>query len=291
MTKVALSLICIFYGLTGWTQCADQANIYHFIHNDKSYMVVQELKNWSDAASCSKELGGYLVEINNDNEQAAVFSGILDSAGVANDYVEIFNGGGIAYVWIGATDQHEEGSWIWDGDSDNEGELFWSGQGANGNNDGIIENGAFVNWGGSTASVYNEPDDYGGPGQDHAAIGLTGWPKGSTALGSPGEWNDIQGNSKIYFVVEFDTIVNAGNPTGRIEAMEVADVSIYPNPVSDFLFIDSEELQNIEIFSLTGNLLGHSKQSPIQVDYLNPGVYLVKVTTTFDVKLRKIIIE
>ena len=85
MKKFALSLIGIFYVMTAWTQCAEQANIHHFVYDDKSYMVVQELKNWSDAASCSKELGGYLVEINSLAEQTAVFSGIPDGAGVANN--------------------------------------------------------------------------------------------------------------------------------------------------------------------------------------------------------------
>jgi hypothetical protein len=291
MKKFALSLICISYVMTGWAQCAEQDIIYHFVYDDKSYMVVQELKSWSDAASCSKELGGYLVEINSKAEQTVVFSGILDSAGVANNYVQINNGGGIAYVWIGATDQNEEGQWIWDGDNDNEGELFWSGQGGNGSNDGSIENGAFVYWGGGTVSSYMEPDDYGELGQDHAAIGLTGWPQGSTALGSPGEWNDIIGSSSIYFVVEFDTIVDTGNPTGRIEPIGIAEVNIYPNPVSDYLFVDSEDLLNVEIFNLTGKLLDQYKQSPIQVDHLTPGIYLVKVTTYSEVVLRKVIIE
>ena len=90
-------------------------------------------------------------------------------------------GGGIAYVWIGATDQQTEGTWLWDGNNDNTGGNFWIGQGTNGSGNGAAVGGAFFYWGGTSTGTPNEPDDYANA-QDHAAIGLAGWPSGTNLL-------------------------------------------------------------------------------------------------------------
>lgn len=291
MKKLVLIISGLLYMSGLWSQCADPANMHHFTFNEKSYLVVKELKTWTDAASCAVELGGSLVQINDKNEQAAVFKGIIDSAKVASDYVEIFNGGGIAYVWIGASDQNEEGQWIWDGDNDNEGDLFWTGEGQNGANDGKANNGSFAYWGGITAANFNEPDNYGGQGQDHAAIGLTGWPEGTTALGSPGEWNDIVGSSLIYFVVEFDSIIDASTLLGLPSQLEKRKPKVYPNPASTQIHIEADQLELIEVLSLQGKILYRYKKSPLPVDELAPGFYLLKISTLKDSFTEKILIE
>jgi len=291
MKKVVLLISGFLIASSVWSQCADPGNMHHFIFNERSYLVVKELKIWTDAASCSQELGGNLVHINNADEQEAVYKSITDSAKVASDYVEIFNGGGIAYVWIGASDQHQEGQWIWDGDNDNEGELFWTGEGANGNNDGKVEEGAFAHWGGITLSSYNEPDNYGGSGQDHAAIGLSGWPAGSTALGSPGEWNDITGSSKIYFVVEYDSVIDASALLGIHSPVEAGKVKVYPNPASSLIHIEADQLEYIEILNLQGQLVQQSEQSPLHVDELSSGYYLLRIFTGQEIFIEKVLIE
>lgn len=99
------------------SQCTNNSNIFNFSFNGKSYEVVKDKKSWSDAASCAVERGGYLVEINDSAEQLAVYNAII-SAGVSSTYTNIANGGGIAYVWIGATDQANEGTWLWNGNND-----------------------------------------------------------------------------------------------------------------------------------------------------------------------------
>ena len=168
-----------------------------FEHNGHSYTVVKELKTWVNAAADAVSKGGYLVEIGSEAEHNAVYKGITD-AGVSTSYTTVNDGGGIAYVWIGATDRATEGEWLWNGANNSEGTVFWK--------DGSIVNGNYVNWGGKAAGKFNEPDDFGGK-QDAAAIGLANWPAGSSAtsgLGKAGEWNDIDETNRLYYVIEFD---------------------------------------------------------------------------------------
>ena len=127
------------------------------------------------------------------------------------DYTAVVDGGGIAYVWIGASDQHTEGAWLWDGDGDNSGINFWNGQGAAGLNDGSPVDELYNNWGGSSSGSPKEPDDFG-DGQDGAAIGLAKWPAGiDFTLGIASEWNDISLDNSLYFVIEFDCQETSSN--------------------------------------------------------------------------------
>lgn len=58
-------------------------------------------------------------------------------------------------------------------------------------------------WGSGELGV--EPDDFGGK-QDHLAMGLEGWPVGYPGVGhgEAGQWNDLNGSNKLFFVVEFE---------------------------------------------------------------------------------------
>ncbi len=165
--------------------CADESNITTFMHDGKTYEIIEENKTWSAAASCAVERGGFLAEINDQAEQDAIFDAL------ENANINVFNttagdGGGASYVWIGGNDIATEGTWILDGDNDGQGAQFWMGD-LNGNPVG----GLYNNWG-------MEPDDFGS-GQDALGLALTDWP-----LGLAGQWNDLDENNGLYYVVEFD---------------------------------------------------------------------------------------
>lgn len=199
-----LWVLIMGFQLSSYSQCAQEENVYSFTFMDKKYEIVQEMKNWVEAASCAVERGGYLVEINSQEEQDTIYNSILNGAGIATDYTVVTDGGGIAYIWIGASDQAAEGTWIWDGDGDSTGINFWNGQGFAGQNDGTPVDDLYNNWGGSSTGTPNEPDDYGN-GQDGAAIGLAKWPAAfEFSLGIASEWNDISSDNSLYFVMEYD---------------------------------------------------------------------------------------
>ena len=273
----------LFFTASAYSQCADSANIYEFSYSGKIYEVVKEKKTWDAAASCAVERGGYLVEINDQDEQDAVYDAIINGAGVSSTYVVVGNGGAIAYVWIGATDKSREGIWLWDGDGDDEGTVFWTGQGANGSDNGEAADGAFYNWGGKSKGKAQEPDNWSG--QDHAAIGLAGWPSGSTALGVAGEWNDIVGFSSLYYVIEYDSL------SSGINNYETPVFKIYPNPTTGILNVRGYGIESIEIIDFTGRSLKYFGTLTIDLSDHPKGIYFVKIRTIESVITRKIIVE
>ncbi len=275
---VLIPAVMSFLRLSG-QPCASAVNIYTFTHEGHVYDVVKEKKNWVDAAACAVELGGYLTVINDDTEQAALFDAVLNGAGVPNNYVTVPDGGGVAYVWIGATDKVTEGTWIWDGTNSGTGVNFWNGQGAAGAGGGAAVGGLYNNWGGSSAGVIMEPDDFGG-NQDAAAMALRGWPGGSGALGIAGEWNDINLANSIYFIVERQS-------TG-IQEDKSMDFLLTPNPVKNVVSVTSYQegllFNTIRVLTSDGRqarniMIPPSKKYQISMEGYPAGHYLIGIGT------------
>jgi hypothetical protein len=279
MRKIIFSVYFIFFVHSGlFAQCVNLANIYSFSHNGKNYELVKEKKSWTDAAACAVSRGGYLVQIDDSSEQAALVSAITAS-GVSTTYNPVSDGGGISYVWIGATDKVTEGIWIWDGNNDGSGTNFWNGEGAAGQNNGIIVSGMYVNWGGKATGTINEPDNFGGL-QDAAALALAGWPAGSGALGAAGEWNDINIVNTNYYIIEY------GIATGFIKPDVMPTVGLYPNPVRSVLNLSGTSgIQSVKIMNAQGAVVymdNKARQAgmAISVSELVSGLYMLVVELT-----------
>jgi hypothetical protein len=57
-------------------------------------------------------------------------------------------------------------------------------------------------------------------------------------------------------------------------------ISVYPNPATDKVFVTSdEEINEIQIFDVFGNLLLSGNSRIIRVAGLNSGAYFVKIRT------------
>lgn len=199
-----LILVCIYLIVTfcqsSSAQCINETNAVEFTYYGKTYEVIKERKTWEDAANCAVERGGYLVHIDSEEENEAVLSGILDTAGVPSDYWPT-SGSFKAYVHIGATDKQQEDYWIWDGNNDGEGEQFWLGEGNRGDVPGSVVNDLYNNWGG-TGNTPEEPNGYtlnhvGGMILEHRDFAM-----GGSMI--PGQWSDIRASNELYFVIEYD---------------------------------------------------------------------------------------
>jgi len=166
--------------------CASPDNIYAFTYDGKNYEVVREHRTWEEAAVCAVERGGYLAEINDELENAAIFDELINNASIDLSMTVAPDGGGASYVWIGGNDFATEGNWVWDGNNDGTATQFWMGDFT-----GAPVDGLYNNWG-------DEPDDFG-DGQDGLGLALTDWP-----FGVAGQWNDISDANTIYYVIEYD---------------------------------------------------------------------------------------
>ena len=173
-----------------------------FSYGGHTYQLIKVESTFSEAVSDAAARSfsgetGYLVEIGSAEENQAVFDGVMEMVGdivatlpYAND------GGSAAYIWTGGTDQSEEGVWIWQ----DSGQQFWDGGAA-----GSPVAGVYSNWGENSSGTQMEPDDYQ-MSQDGLGMALESWPWGSSDyLGSASEWNDIDLDNALYYLVEFDT--------------------------------------------------------------------------------------
>ncbi len=267
----------LLIGLLFWqtdvlAQCANQSNIYSFNYGGKTYEVVKELKSWSNAAACAVQRGGYLAEINDVNEQTAIYNGII-AAGISSTYVSVSDGGGTAYVWIGATDKQTEGTWLWDGNNDGTGINFWNGQGQAGAGGGVPVASNYNNWGKANGTgAIMEPDDFN-TSQDAGAIALAGWPASTTFLGVAGQWNVIDINNALYYVIENNSSV------GIKEINYQNNIKVYPNPCNDKLNIETNRNLNgisYQVYDLTGKLIMidiFENNNTINTILLNNGIY------------------
>lgn len=152
------------------------------------YFFVDKPMTWMQAREFAKRMHGDLVIINTPEENDFVMTNALK---LFKEFVESYNvvsppsndGGSSAYVWLGGSDAEIEGKWYW----------------VDGTPISLRGGTGYSNWG----SV--EPDDFH-PGQDHLAMGLMSWPNpiyGISPYGIVGQWNDINGNNLMPFVVEF----------------------------------------------------------------------------------------
>ena len=81
-----------------------------------------------------------------------------------------------------------------------------------------------------------------------------------------------------YFITEVD----------GIEEISDNGIHIYPNPTSDYIFIENIEPQQVTIYSLDGKIIKTVENANvIDVRDLNKGIYLINI----DGAVKKIVIE
>lgn len=78
-------------------------------------------------------------------------------------------------------------------------------------------------------------------------------------------------------------ITNMADPTGGVEdvltdAVEEANITVYPNPATDVVFVNSDDVEEISVYSLTGAMVANSREeNSVDVSDLTSGTYLVRV--------------
>lgn len=149
---------------------------YQFSYGGHSYELVPTAKTWSEAKTAAEASQGYLAMIESQAENQAIVNAI---SALNLSFPTAEDGGGAAYVWLGASDRVTEGNWLW----------------VNGSN---VSSG-YQNWG--KGSLGTEPDDFGGA-QDSLALGMGKWPAPTGGIGELGQWNDVNSDNKLYYLIE-----------------------------------------------------------------------------------------
>ena len=162
----------------------------------KRYELVLSSVSWDQARSAAQAAGGDLLVISSEGENSHIYTWLNSQLSfIRNTTSGVTNGGGAIYVWLGASDKDEEGTWKWVNDVE-----FYSGNGSTGS---AVSN-QYNNWG--SGPLGSEPDNNGMGGQDYGAMGLEAWPTSRASgqgIGEPGEWNDIAESSRTVYVIEF----------------------------------------------------------------------------------------
>lgn len=150
------------------------------------YALVAKAANFTSANKNAAKYGGYLAEITSTEENQAVFDAITGQL-KTTEYkkTRASDGGGSPYVWLGGSDQESEGDWTW----------LKSGQRIS------LD---LAEWG--SGALGAEPDNFDGS-QNYLALGLANWPLGAAngeGFGDAGNWNDVKGSNRLFYLVEFD---------------------------------------------------------------------------------------
>jgi hypothetical protein len=255
-------------------QCAEDENIYLFNYNGKSYEIIKENKTWTEAAACAASRGGYLAEINNAEEQEAIFTQ-LANADITPADTEAGDGFG-SYIWLGGNDITTEGFWALNGNNDEQAVFFWQGSAG-----GAPMNNRFNNWGN------NEPDNWGdAPGQDALAMAIIPFPNGEA-----GKWNDVSHTNELFFIVEHNSLLNT--PQADFES----EMVLYPNPATDFVNItNADNLTKAVIVSVTGHeVISLQKEElgtgQINIANLPAGVYFINLKLENNITLHKRLVK
>ncbi|MCT2564729.1 T9SS type A sorting domain-containing protein [Chryseobacterium herbae] len=266
LKTVLLGTMISFSFLEG--QCMNFSNGYSFTaSNGKNYQLFKEKATWQQARQCAIDLGGYLLEINNQAEQTAVLEALQNPpAGINLSQTTAADGGGASYVWIGG--RRGPTQWVWDRNQT----AFW--QGGTPPNGGQAVNSAYTNWGRVPGGppVGAEPDNFQGM-QDVVALGLTQWPNGSV-----GQWNDISMQNQLFYVIEMNSTLGTDNLKS-----EKGSVQLYPNAVKDFLSIKTmKNMTDIALTDASGRkvksvAVNATINEKVDCTSLSDGVYFVEI--------------
>ncbi len=83
----------------------------------------------------------------------------------------------------------------------------------------------------------------------------------------------------------------AHTPGFGVEEHENVMVSVYPNPAHDKLFVNAENVQHVDIYGVTGQIMMSTTESEINVSDLEPGMYFVRVNCGENIYTERVIIR
>ncbi len=108
-------------------------------------------------------------------------------------------------------------------------------------------------------------------------------------------WLKVTGHSIDNTIVGSTTKEFTYDATANVLNNEILSVEIFPNPASNLLEINAENIESVQIFDLNGKLIKminkNKVETPIDIKNLAKGIYSVKIKTNLGLVIKKLIIK
>lgn len=96
-----------------------------------------------------------------------------------------------------------------------------------------------------------------------------------------------QGNSILtqgFHQIPFAEVITVIEP-------DTSTFSLYPNPTSGLVYVEGKDIQEIELYAITGQRVYATSQSNFDITHLSSGVYIVRIRTTKKLITHRIVKE
>ena len=106
------------------------------------------------------------------------------------------------------------------------------------------------------------------------------------------KWGDYTIATEIaQWTYVWETPVQPVTIYDNVNEIAAATLSIYPNPATDRLFVDAENLKSVEIYDMTGRMVMTSFESVVDLRNIEAGVYFVTVRTDNAARTTKLVVK
>ena len=106
------------------------------------------------------------------------------------------------------------------------------------------------------------------------------------------KWGDYTVGTEIgYWIFVWETPVQPVTAYNSVSEIEAATMSVFPNPATDRLYVNAENLNYVEIFDMTGRSVMTSTMNVIDLSNVKAGVYFVTVRSENAAKTIKLVVK
>ena len=106
------------------------------------------------------------------------------------------------------------------------------------------------------------------------------------------KWGDYTIGTEIAaWTYVWETPVQPVSVYSSVNEMAATTMSVYPNPATDRLFVDAENLQRVEMYDILGHNVLTTTNNVVDLSGLEAGVYFVTVRTEGATKTTKLVVK